>query len=291
MSLGVMSLGRLRDRAFGVEIEFGMDENGGESHCDCWCYCEDLEVDNEECDVCRYGCQGYSDECGGHYGSDFSAVERVLGPAGYGEWLEDIHEDGSGIEISSPILRGKKGLFELYEVMRLLREAGAFVTDSDGLHIHHDAPEFVNDDELTWRLVDSWTQNQAVIDHFVARYRRSGADYDGDGGSGRGYWACPPIGMDVVDRYKAQKLSPKNLFRYALNVGALNEHGSVEFRQHQGTLDFNEAAAWLRFGQAFLDSVKRRTCPLPSLGQPEDLLRRIRVTGQARAILLEKAAA
>lgn len=229
---------------------------------------------------------------------------QLLERSGFEEWAQgDIHQDGSGTEIPSPILRGAAGFRELQAVMALLRDNGATTTRSDGLHIHHDAPEFIEDDELVERLLITWAENQEVLSEFVAPYRRDD------------YWACSLMTPDRIkqmkdnlERYKASTLNTRQSWnpktqqyerrpwklkdmagRATINVSSLDEHGTIEFRQMEGTLDFATAKSWIMFGQAFLDSVKKRKRPFVC-ADAATLMKRVSLARSAELVLAEKVA-
>jgi hypothetical protein len=231
---------------------------------------------------------GVEIECGLPGGPN-EAIRLLHKTPSVAHWAsEGIHSDGSGVEIPSPILQGRKGLAELRTVMQLLVDNGGYVSTEDGLHVHHDAPEFLNDRSAVERLVETWAVNQDVIDNLVHSVRR--------GTQGYGHWACEKTWNETtVAQFKR---GPEPSYyghtseyypggRGALNITALNEHGTVEFRQHEGTLDFNVAAAWIRFGQAFMENALRRKSIL-TCTTPEDLLRRIRASKGAALTLLSK---
>lgn len=218
---------------------------------------------------------GVEIECGLRGGP--RRAENVLAAGGMGHWNEGhIHMDGSGVEIPSPILQGRKGLMELKRVYELLQEAGAYVTASDGMHVHHDAPEFVNNKNNVERIVETWAANVTNINKLVHHSRRNnGACHNG--------WT-----EDSIKHLKENGETVYHWHRGALNISSLTEHGTIEFRQHEGTLDFNIAAAWIRFGQAMMDSVLRRKSFLTTCETPEVLLRRIRAAKGASLTLLGK---
>lgn len=205
------------------------------------------------------------------------------------EWTEDVGYDGSGIEVRSPILSGARGFSELKSVMTAFTENGCAVTSGDGLHVHHDAPEYVHSQELAVRLVKSWVANEEFIESFVAPGRRNS-------------WACvrdwSPSAIEYLEGksknswhtpldYAGRVVSPNS--RGALNLSSLREHGTLEFRLHQGTVDYTEAAAWIRFGQAFIDSVAKRKRPMRKVTGSAQLLKSIRVAKNPYEILLAKA--
>jgi hypothetical protein len=231
----------LREREFGVEIECNM---------------------------------GY----GGYYGGSIETARRVLtkevkaGRLGRG-WLRDIHGDGSGVEICSPRLSGADGFRQLKRVMSVLQDNGGNVTYQDGLHVHHNAPEFkgVKAVELRGRIADSWINNEAVIQSLVSSRRR-------------GLYHCPPLNEEAVQVIKDGRYMGT---RHSLNLRSIQKHGSIEIRLHEGTLDFDQAKAWIRFGQAFIESVLGRKNPIPPVSTTE-LLRIVRTAETAQRRLLSR---
>ncbi|MDE2098603.1 MAG: amidoligase family protein [Patescibacteria group bacterium] len=287
----------MRDRAFGVEIECGYErEEYRDCDCECTCYtcdfCEsgcqeslgpdeecNCNCECEECSLCQYGCE----ENHGSYGCEVATT--LLANNGFDDWLDDIHEDGSGVEIPSPILRGTEGLRQLRAVMELLRTNGFSTGSGDGLHVHHDAPEFVDDDTLTARLIELWEENLPVIDRFVSPLRRGGT-----------YLMCDSYRSTYRAQQWASFKRSKSLgdlgldkFR-SLNVTPLRHYGTIEFRLHEGTLDFDQASAWIHFGQSMLEMAKRRRTII-TCAEPLDLLRAARVSKRSTEQLLAKAGA
>lgn len=213
--------------------------------------------------------------------------EALLNPSlGLAHWFDDEYAlgyDGSELELRSPILQGERGFDELRRVFDVIKSGGGFVTQSDGMHVHHDCPEFTEDSdaghELRSRLVESWANNQNLIDSFVHESRWNS-------------WACSKtfnkVNGSLVERYKQDKQVGSYYGRGALNVDALWEHGTVEFRQHEGTLDFDMAEAWIKFGQAFIASVLHRSEPITTSASPRTLLSRIHVPKSCADYLIAK---
>ena len=235
----------MKDRAFGVELEF---DSGG---------------------------------------LDRSGVANVLRQAfdrkGYRRWyfMDRLDYDGSEIELRTPILRGKEGFEKLELVMNTLQWEGCDVTGEDGLHVHHDAPEFVYNIDNCIKLVKSWKANQHLIYQFVSSDRTT--DYDGTVGN---YWACP-MWSDAKVRDLESKREIPHWDRNDLNLNALSKHGSIEFRLHEGTLDFAEAKSWIEFGQSFLDRVLKHS--MRDSGDATNLLKKVRVSPTAEKVLVSKA--
>lgn len=190
------------------------------------------------------------------------------------EW--SLHEDGSELELGSPILQGANGFKQLKKMMYVLNDVGCFVTHNDGLHIHHDAPEFVNNIDNVIKLVQSWNENEPTIFKFVDEYRRN-------------YGACPSWNeYDIETMINERKIISYE--RHSLNVVNLaNRRGTIEIRLHEGTLDYDEAYSWIKFGQNFIDSVLEEVNSMPNINDPNLLLKRVRISRKAKKILGNKA--
>lgn len=234
----------MRDRRFGVEIEFGSRQ------------------------------------------VNYTQVRELLRRSrlfkGASNWGNNVGHDGSGIEVRSPILQGKDGFKQLETILHFLREdCGGYVTRSDGLHVHHDAPEFVGDFDAIVRLVKSWSANQEVIKQMVHPART--------------YAACPRWTRDYITALEqVAQANPAQLIqqrwgRRALNIDSLREHGTIEIRQHEGTLDFDKAKSWIEFGQHFIESALNRKRPIPCADAPDVLLKRVRVPKKSSERLLQVA--
>lgn len=166
-----------------------------------------------------------------------------------GAWL--VKSDGSltggtGIEITSPALSGEAGLNALRTACRILNELGLTVNRSCGTHVHHDAADLTVDEIK--RFVSGWSRNQQIVDGLVAPSRRNGA----------AYYARPLSSLEVATVQRATTLAQirsTSIDRYrTLNLRAYGKFGTLEIRQHQGTISFAKIAAWVALGQAFIDS-------------------------------------
>lgn len=236
----------MKDRAFGVELEF---DSGG---------------------------------------LDRSGVANVLREAfdrkGIRRWyfMDRLDYDGSEIELRTPILRGKEGMDKLQLVMDTLRDNGCDVSSEDGLHVHHDAPEFVHNIDNCIKLVKSWKANQHIIYQFVSPDRTH--EWDGSIGN---YWACPMWSDAKIAELERTRQIP-HWDRNDLNLNALTEHGSIEIRLHEGTLDFPVAKSWIEFGQSFIDRVLKHS--MRNSKDTSKLLKKVRVSPNAEKVLIDKAA-
>lgn len=209
---------------------------------------------------------------------------------------DNTGSDGSGVEVRSPILKGQGGLDELGEVMEYLKEIGGYLTKNDGMHVHHDASDFVRkgtdphfgDDDYAYypsrqpqpvqrptqasirvmRVLESYMENQRIIDRLVDPYRRGWAQVPK---ANLGEWKRK--GVVATGRY---------------NVHYANNHGTFEFRQFEGCLDPAKAFAWIEFGQHFLNYTKELTRPASCAATAKHLLDRIGCTANTRKQLLTR---
>lgn len=217
---------------------------------------------------------GVEIECGFPGGTDAvrSLFHRELT---YRSWY--LGHDGSGVELKTPVLEAERGFEVLREAMERLKENGGYVTTMDGMHVHHDAPEFVHNAHKCLLLVESWHNNIRSIHQMVSPYRRSSG-------------ACPHWRSSEIESLKDWANGGSTFYasRNDLNLNALRRHGSVEIRLHEGTLDPDVAIAWIMFGQRFIDDVLKRARPLKNLMNDPQLMRRIKLSKKAREILAEK---
>lgn len=226
----------MKARPFGVELEFGLD---------CTIAPDSPEKERAVRDIKNGTQDRYRNRT---FGLELLRRWQNEGKVSR-EWFG--HGDGTMLEFASPILKGVQGFKELKRMTSLLVEHGGYVTHRDGLHVHHDATEFLKKPELTVTLLKAWRANRSWVDRFIAPSRRA---------TGHG-WAYPVTDDHV--RGLETRLKQGESLGYAVryfgefdvNVLALNKYGTIELRLHEGTLDFDEIEAWVRFGQAFINRV------------------------------------
>lgn len=179
----------------------------------------------------------------------------------------DVGHDGSGVEVRTRPLQGKKGFRDLKKLLEHLQQIGCYVTTADGQHIHIEARDYAADANLRARLIESYAANREHIVKFVAPYRR--ASY----GSCSNIWAGPNKNAHL-ERVKKGEL----LGRGDLNLSNLGgSKGTVEIRLHEGNLEFEKIQAWIHFWMDFLDRVKVSPKPLRPYVAPHTLFRGIKV--------------
>lgn len=222
---------------------------------------------------------GVEIECnisGGRYGVAARRIEQLL-PT---NWR--LKSDGSlgsdGCEVVGPPLSGDTGLDQLRQVLALLVDNGATVDQRCGLHVHHDVRDIGR--EGLPRFIRTWAANQDLIDWLVSPSRRQGRNsycgrWSGSELSGLSHFAN--TGRTNVTRYKTA------------NVQSFSKYGTVEIRQHQGTLSFRKIEAWIKLTQAMLDTAAESQQAQPRSIHLRNLLERNQVEEDTAAFLLGRA--
>lgn len=190
------------------------------------------------------------------FGADRDSVKSALLSAGIqvggrGGW--QLKGDGSiqgphSFELVSPPMKGDQGLNQIKIVCTTLQGLGVKVNKSCGLHVHHSA------DDLTGRdfknLVLLYARFENTIDELVPQSRR--------GFSNR---YCRSF-QSILPQLKASESTLEALDRiipnryYKLNLKAFWRHGTVEFRQHSGTIDYDKIINWVIFTQLMVERSK-----------------------------------
>ncbi|MBF0350919.1 MAG: amidoligase family protein [SAR324 cluster bacterium] len=156
---------------------------------------------------------------------------------------------GYSTEVVSPVLSGEEGLRQIEIVCRVLGEAGCTINRSCGLHVHHDARDFKFGN---WkRLVKAYAKFEDVLDSFMPESRRK---------NNNTYCRSAVIGTlgGLCEKVNQQTnyVGIKSMIgtRYVkLNVESFLRHGTVEFRHHSGTMDFDKIANWIKVTQAMVE--------------------------------------
>lgn len=163
--------------------------------------------------------------------------------------VSDVSVPG-GFEIVSPVLRGEDGFSQLRKVCDTLTSLRCRVNRDCGFHVHVG----VQDQGIDFfkNLVKLYTSAEDAIDSFMAPSRR---------GSNNAY--CGPlktrVRTDQLDsatnvaqvatsiRQDSTASRARSSGRYCkLNLQSFWQHGTVEFRQHQGTVETIKAENWTR---------------------------------------------
>ncbi len=151
--------------------------------------------------------------------------------------------NGNGYEIVSP---PSSNLDELKIVCEELDKIGATVNRTCGLHVHHDIKELKRKQIL--RIYNFYNKYNNIIERFVKDSRIENK-------------YCKPV-KNIIDTVNScetkQELLNKiagrrgisyysNCRYYSLNLRSYLFYGTIEFRQHHGTIDFDEISSWILF--------------------------------------------
>lgn len=189
-------------------------------------------------------------------GASRAAIIRECGQRGLAIFSEAYnHRDGGNHKIvSDASIRGENGnevvtrpLYELEELRILLdalKAAGARVNKSCGLHIHIDAADLnivqavniINNYYYLRHLINSSLPASRANNRYCQV--KSYADLVG---RDNWYLTLDAFVDAVCDRY------------VAVNIRAYKRHGTIEFRQHQGSLNFAKIKDWILFLQSLYE--------------------------------------
>jgi hypothetical protein len=204
-----------------------------------------------------------------HRGRSRSAVVAALTAAGivvaeegYNHALRNywkVTTDGSlmnytsASEIVSPVLTGDDGFSQLTKVCEVLTSLGCKVDKKCGMHVHVGARN--ENVDFFKSLVRLYSKSESAVESFLAPSRRGYANP-----------FCGPVRIDnarldaatTVEQVATatsqnHSTNPRDSIlrsanRYRkLNLQSFWQHGTVEFRQHHGTVDADKACNWVRF--------------------------------------------
>lgn len=142
-------------------------------------------------------------------------------------------------ELVSPPLSGVEGIEQVRTVLRALASCGATVNRSCGLHVHVDAGDL--SPSQIGSILRRYSTFQGQIDNFMPASRRNSR------------WArrIDESVIFTVEGYAnaaTMRRSAGWLDRYyAVNAAAFARHGTVEFRQHSGSVNAGKVARWVAF--------------------------------------------
>ena len=173
-----------------------------------------------------------------------------------------------GFEVVSPILSGNEGLADVRKVAQALVAAGARVDRRCGFHVHVDARDLRGADVLN--CIRRYAQHEAQIDGFMPVSRR---------GTNNTYCramedvvrAVRNVSESATTRQVCERVYERY---YKLNVQAFMRHGTVEFRQHSGTVDWRKMVNWIIFCIQFVEDSRAVSTPIPQTSVPGAALRR-----------------
>lgn len=133
-------------------------------------------------------------------------------------------------------------------VCEVLKSLGAEADSQCGTHVHHEVADL--NVRAFKRLVETWREHQSLTDMLTSPGRRDGQ------------WSqhLPDEMMTRIEQattvYECAEAA--NDRYYALNITCYPSYGTVECRQHQGTLNAQKVLAWIAYGQAMINAAVTR---------------------------------
>lgn len=161
-----------------------------------------------------------------------------------------IRGSGRRLEFSSRILRGPKGLDEVRKVCRILKELGAKVNRTCGVHVH------VSNKGLTAQAMFGMLQRYAAweheIDSFMTADRRKNRNrYAGsvrlDAEDMLAFYRSPDRRAKLLHSRLSFAQTVMSGHCKKLDFDDYFEHDTTEFRHHHGTIDPVEITNWIKF--------------------------------------------
>ena len=182
---------------------------------------------------------------------------RGLSISDYGSTGWKIVRDGSlaeidnfhGMELVSPVLDTDKAanLRVVRKVCAALQAMGSTVNNCCGLHVHVDGTDLSVEQIKT--IFHRYTKFEGMIDLMVPANRRGTNVYYTKGGANiiNDVENCQT--MDALMRVLPDRY-------YKVNLSAIQRHGTIEFRQHSGSINADTILNWVEFLTSFVEASK-----------------------------------
>jgi hypothetical protein len=170
-------------------------------------------------------------------------------------------EGTNAMEIKSPILQGTEGFRAIRTFSKTMLELDVTrpptVNKSCGLHVHigiaNAEKKFIADEILM--IMERYTELKPEIDKLLAKSRRSDEDNDYCMDFDSSVRNVGDYIADLDVRTRRRALDNNTLSSLAdcadhydaVSIQALDKYGTIEFRQHQGTLSGEKITNWIRF--------------------------------------------
>ena len=177
-----------------------------------------------------------------------------------------VVSDGSvvnGHELVSPILRGLDGKEQLKTAMRAVKAIGATTDASCGVHVHHGVHDFTG--KQLANIAEIYRNNEPTIDKLLARSRRNtrwaasmnnGINfYEAATVALNGQWTSARHDNDAKWALIDQLTNYRDRYM-KVNFMSFVRQGTVEFRQHQTSLNAIRIWNWVVFTQMIVTAAK-----------------------------------
>ena len=194
-----------------------------------------------------------------------------------------------GLELVSPVLRGEDGIELALKAVNALQAAGGRTDKTCGLHVHL-GMDGLNGSQVI-KVLDLYTANQTEINSLIAKSRWNNI-------------FCQPMDQytrssRVVRNFEnsldaaSTRQAGSDLTHYdryhAVNLAAYAKYGTVEFRQHQGTLNGEKLTSWVKFLMSLTEKAVTLTDATENFGSLDGLLNNLPLHSETRSFLTARA--
>ncbi|WP_165768280.1 amidoligase family protein [Hymenobacter amundsenii] len=177
-----------------------------------------------------------------------------------------IVSDGSvsgadAFELVSPVLQGCDGLDDLARACRALRNCGARVNRSCGLHVHFGARDLSI--EHLRQVFRNYLVLEPTIDRLMPASRRgSNNTYCQSLRRGRALATAERAILAATTTQELSTAANAGNRYHKVNMQSFFRHGTVEFRQHSASTDFEKISFWVKLLNNLIDySAQRLVTP------------------------------
>lgn len=171
---------------------------------------------------------------------------------------------GKGLELVSPPLKASEMESQLKTISKVFKEIGAKVDKSCGIHVHHEIDD-LNLDNIK-NIYALYTKHQVFINELMPQSRRQKATSPHTFG---GY--CQNLSQAELEGVQSAASIEEinNVFdvgyrRYrVINFKSYLKYGTIEFRQHSGSTEFEKIWNWVLITQALVAQAKAKKVVKP----------------------------
>lgn len=174
------------------------------------------------------------------------------------------------LEIVSPIFAGEKGLEEVRKVCDVINRLDVKTDESCGFHVHWGVADYTGRNMIN--LLKLYGKYEKVLDFIFHPSRRGELcefahtlrRQDGMTWLYRLQGAFYTHAYQIAQEFEAtqstaNRTSHPTARHHKVNVCAYNKYGTVEFRQHEGTFDYEKIENWIIFSQQLVNRAKDTT--------------------------------
>lgn len=168
-----------------------------------------------------------------------------------------------GAEVVSPVLKGEAGIEAVRAACRKMRAIGCDAPDTRcGFHVHVGARDLTPD--AVKALIRLYHDHEAAIEAALAPSRRGTRNMNYIKPTTYTERLHHARTMEEIRRSYGAHLSFGDRRYRKLNIESFWRHGTVEFRQHQGTVSAERATRWVTFCLRMVAQAKKMTASAPS---------------------------